>query len=113
MLPGMTRSWAVLCNSVGSRTSTPGSSSPDDRFWITVQVTVKFLIARVISNMLVTDPSLLLLVLDMPQLESSEQLNFMKSPEPVAVHLKVALSYSFTVTLVGGSVILRRSGNNY
>ena len=112
MLPGMTRSWAVLCN-VGGRTSTPVCSSPDERFWITVQVTFKFLIAQVISNMLVTDPSLLLSVLDMPQLESSEQLNFMKLSESVAVHLKVALSYSFTVTLAGGSVILRRSGNNY
>lgn len=115
---GMTMSWAVLCTVLirtkfhGSRTSIL-VDSPDDklvRFWTTSQVIVKLLVAWVMTNVLVTNPLLLLLVLDMPQLEPSEQFQLMmRSPEPVAVQLKVAFLYEWywsTVTLAGGSVIL-------
>ena len=97
---GMKMSWAVLCSlSIGgSRTSTP-ADSPDVklvRSRVTLQVTVKSLVAPVMTNVLVTDLLLLLLVLDiiiLSQLEPSEQVHSMTgSPEPVAVQLKVALS---------------------
>ena len=82
--------WAVLCTlSIGgSRTSTL-ADSPDVklvRSCITLQVTAKLLVASVMTNVLVTDPFLLLLVLILSQLESSEQVHsIMRSPEPVAV----------------------------
>ena len=94
---GMKMRLAVLCTlSIGgSRTSTL-ADSPDIklvRSCITLQVTVRLLVAPVMTNVLVTDPLLLLLVLDIPQLEPSEQFQLMmKSPEPVAVQVKVALS---------------------
>ena len=93
----MKMSWAVLCTlSIGgSRTSTL-ADSPDVklvRSRVTLQVTVKLLVAPVMTNVLVTDPLLLLLMLILSQLEPSEQFQFMKrSPEPVAVQLKVALT---------------------
>jgi hypothetical protein len=96
---GVTVSCAVLCTiSIGgSLTSTFAGSSDDKvlvRFWITLQVTVKEVVARVMTNVLVSDPSLLVLVLDMPQFESSEQFHTIsRSPGPVAVQLKVAFSY--------------------
>ena len=94
-------SWAVLCIlSSGSRTSILAlADSPDVklvRFRVTLQVTVKLLVAPVMTNVLVTDPLLLLLVLNiiiLSQLEPSEQVHsMMGSPEPVAVQLKVAFS---------------------
>ena len=99
---GMKMSWAVLCTllidtkSDGRRTSIL-ADSPDVklvRFCVTLQVTVKLLVAPVTTNVLVTNLSSLLLVLDISQLEPSEQFHsMMRSPEPVAVQLKVALSY--------------------
>ena len=100
----MKMSWAVLCTlSIGSRTSTLAlADSPDVklvRSRVALQVTVKLLVAPVMTNVLVTDPILLLLLLDiiiLSQLEPSisEQVHSMLgSPEPVAVQLKVALSY--------------------
>ena len=86
----MKMSWAVLCTlSIGgSRTSTP-ADSPDVklvRFCVTLQMIVKLLVASVMTNVLVTDPLMLLRVLDVPQLEPSEQFQLMmRSPEPVAV----------------------------
>ena len=106
---GVKMSWAVLCTlsigtkSNGSRTSTL-VDSPDVklvRSCIILQVTVKLLVARVMTNVLtnvlmVTNTLMLLLVLDiiiLSQLEPSEQVHSMMiSPEPVAVQVKVALS---------------------
>ena len=96
---GVEMSWAVLCIfSIGSRTSIL-ADSPDIklvRSHVTLQVTVKSLVAPVMTNVLVTDPLLLLLLLDimiLSQLEPSEQIHsMMGSLEPVAVQLKVALS---------------------
>ena len=95
---GMKMSWAVLCTlSIGGCRTSTSADSPDVklvRFCVTLQAIVKLLVAPVMTNVLVTDPLLLLLVLDMPQLEPSEQFQLMmRSPEPVAVQLKVAFLY--------------------
>ena len=95
---GVKMSWAVLCTfSIGSRTLTL-ADSPDVklvRSRVTLQVIVKSLVAPVMTNVLVTDPLLLLLLLDimiLSQLEPEQVHSMLGSPEPVAVQLKVALS---------------------
>ena len=101
MVTGMKMSWAVFCSlSIGTKSNgrciSTLADSPDVklvRFCITLQVTVKLLVAPVTTNVLVIDLLLLLLVMDMPQLEPSQFHSIMRSPEPVAVQLKVALSY--------------------
>ena len=92
----MKMSWAVLCTlSIGGCHTSTSADSPDVklvRFCVTLQAIVKLLVAPVMTNVLVTNPLLLLLVLS--QLEPLEQFQLMtRSPEPVAVQLKVALSY--------------------